>query len=115
MIVDSTGFPVRIRQFLDELLPGIRCVILKDAATLDHWPVEGSVSSSMDPTVARHIRDLRVPSLGDKPSLLLHDLGGFKNDITLKNRVANIFLDGNHTCVIPTSSIPWLMANLGSW
>ncbi|TFK68933.1 hypothetical protein BDN72DRAFT_768678 [Pluteus cervinus] len=103
MDVDSTGFPVGIRQFLDELLPGIRSVIFGDAATFDHWPIEGSVSSSMDPTVARHIRDLRVPSLGERPSILLHDLGGFRNDPILKNRVANIFLEGNHTFLVNTS------------
>jgi hypothetical protein len=51
-----------------------------------------------------HIHGLNIPVLGDRPSLLLHDLGGLAQTIEVARHLLSIF-SKDHVCVSMPMSI----------
>jgi hypothetical protein len=54
------------------------------------------LDSSANKRLAKHISELRIPTVANKPSLLLHGLG---KDQDRNTHIEQTFLSGRHTCV----------------
>jgi len=62
------------------------------------------------PSIAAHVEGLKIPTsdqFGNWPSLVIYELGSFKDNITQRNRIDNIF-HSKHTCV----AVPLLLKAL---
>lgn len=65
--------------------------LVKGDISLPLWTPEFEDELSM------HLQNLKIPFLKGRPNVLLHDLGSFKDDKNLANRLRNIFMANNHT------------------
>lgn len=65
-------------------------------------PIWTSRKESSDPSLTSHIRSLQIPlgSSVDLPLVVLHNLGSFQRDPTLRKRLERIFSPSHHTFVI---------------
>ncbi|PVF91079.1 hypothetical protein CPB86DRAFT_421879 [Serendipita vermifera] len=88
---------------LDEFRPRMR-ELVQNAGNVHHlipqWRPKG-----MEETLADHIHKLAIPSVGDKPSLLLHNLGELNDDLHSSRfeRITDIFSVERHSIIINTS------------
>ena len=83
-----------VTTFLSDLRPEMTRLVGGEI-TLPFW----RPNDSFEANIARHLTDLKIPSLKGKPNLLLHDLGSFQKDNVLAQRLENIFMTNNHSCV----------------
>ncbi|KAF8882245.1 hypothetical protein BD779DRAFT_1612475 [Infundibulicybe gibba] len=98
-VVREDDIDTRVRIFLDELRPAMTKLVHGEI-TLPLWCPE---ADSLEPEVAAYITALRIPYLKGKPNVLLHDLGSFKHDPSLKRRIQNIFMPNSHSFLVNTS------------
>ncbi|KAF9456088.1 hypothetical protein BDZ94DRAFT_1327205 [Collybia nuda] len=96
--IKDTTISFEIEEFLSQIQPAM-VKLVSGEIYLPLWsPQPGSMTS----TTAEHIKQLHIPFLKGKPSVL-HDLGRFKEDPILASRISNIFMPNNHTFLVNTS------------
>ena len=87
--------------FLNDCRPAMETLVSK-AGDIPSFMPSWKPSTSMDPRLSDHIRQLNIPrDKGGLPSLLLHDLGEEKSDLdrVRASRIPSIFSNTN-TCVV---------------
>ncbi|KAJ6624660.1 hypothetical protein B0H10DRAFT_2186504 [Mycena sp. CBHHK59/15] len=88
----------QLDSYLETLRPGLAQFIDSDPITFWTPRRELSDSGTID-----HLTELKIPKINNEPSLLLHNLGSFAENETLKSRVADVFRRGKDTFLVNTS------------
>ncbi|KAF5349975.1 hypothetical protein D9756_009205 [Leucocoprinus leucothites] len=88
-----------IQALLDEM-EGPLTNVINGRTSLPLWTPK---DIAVQPRVRHHLENLKIPIIKGRPNLLLHQLGSFKHDPVLKNRLDNIFMPNNHTFLVNTS------------
>jgi hypothetical protein len=85
-----------VQGFLSEVQPSLTRLVAGEVSFSLWRPTTGG-------RFQQHLEDLQIPCVKGKPNLLLHDLGSFGHDKTLRERLQNIFMPSNHTFLVNTS------------
>ncbi|KAJ6617059.1 hypothetical protein B0H10DRAFT_1337599 [Mycena sp. CBHHK59/15] len=88
----------QLDSYLETLRPGLAQFIDSDPITF--WTPRRELSDS---GTINHLTELKIPKINNEPSLLLHNLGSFAENETLKSRVADVFRRGKDTFLVNTS------------
>ncbi|KAJ7095696.1 hypothetical protein B0H15DRAFT_774409, partial [Mycena belliarum] len=85
--IQRTQAKDRLYTFLDEIRPALVEFVNDDSSK--RWTPDPEFEADAD--VVAHIESLEIPAVATRPSLLIHDLGRFQKEATLKSRVDGIF------------------------
>ncbi|XP_006457031.1 hypothetical protein AGABI2DRAFT_122905 [Agaricus bisporus var. bisporus H97] len=88
-----------VQDFLQEIEDPVSRIVAGHTS-IPIWSFNGENVSQAG---QRHLANLKIPALGGKPSLLLHNWGRFSNDPILKKRLENLFVPNSHTFLVNTS------------
>lgn len=98
-IFESPSADYQVEKLVQNFLQEIEGSILEVVAGRASIPTWTPPDVDIDPADQRHITNLKIPILGGKPSLLLHNWGLFSSNPSLKKRLENIFMPNSHTWV----------------
>ncbi|KAJ6624684.1 hypothetical protein B0H10DRAFT_2186518 [Mycena sp. CBHHK59/15] len=88
----------QLESCLETLRPGLVQFIDSDPITF--WTPRRELS---DTGTINHLTELKIPKINNEPSLLLHNLGSFAENETLKSRVDDVFRRGKDTFLVNAS------------
>jgi hypothetical protein len=94
---DDSQLDYEIHRFLETCRPMMRTLLEKSndlSSLLPSWELDSSANKQL----ATHISNLRIPTVSNQPSLLLHDLGEVNNEA--RNVYLSQIFSGAHACVV---------------